>query len=387
MHTGSNGHRLGCLTWLAVFSCVVVKPPLTFGSRQAPAASDTDELIATILDASRPGREKDNAFLELVSLGRADRHIALRQITERAEEDYAWQAGVHLLRSRADDASTSIVRQLAKWSEKSQAAVVAEAQLWSDDAAQVELARGILRSPNPVAAAQPAKFERDSASGIAAIILAKSATAADVELVRLSLRSNPRCYGLWLAYGWAAGLNESDRQLAKSLLDDTMTSDLLRSAVSVATCRSNGTDCDAAERTITAILSQPIEPRSVDVSTLLERSRKLRILGMLGFVRADWAETVTFANIAGADRDIRRVLGLVACYRWPERLLREKPAGVPGDEYAQLVALCVDWHPELRERAEAVIGKDALNSASEALVNFGWGVVFGVDNVGAVLGW
>lgn len=130
-----------------------------------------------------------------------------------------------------------------------------------------------------------------------------------------------------------------------------------------------------------------MEPRSVDVSTLLERSRKLRILGMLRFVRADWAETITFANIAGSDRDIRRVLGLVACFRWPERLLGEKPADVPADEYAQLVALCVDWRPELRERAEAAIGKDALKNASEALVNFGWGAVFGEGNVGAVLGW
>ena len=89
----------------------------------------------------------------------------------------------------------------------------------------------------------------------------------------------------------------------------------------------------------------------------------LKTLGVLQFLDAKAAESITFKSLAVRNHVVRNTLGLVAARRWPQRLMGLESVGFEEKDYIRLLAVAAAFHPEFNDTLSQRSPKAGLTDA------------------------
>jgi hypothetical protein len=135
-----------------------------------------------------------------------------------------------------------------------------------------------------------------------------------------------------------------------------------------------------ASREMGAMLAaaQAVQNEKLDLYYLREH---LILLGTLRFINTSAAEALTFEFVSAKNEQIRATLGLIACTRWPQRLLRTGEAAFTKDEYENLVAYASILHPDLLSSILGHISKSRLEERVARISQVGVVGTFGSPGI------
>ena len=106
---------------------------------------------------------------------------------------------------------------------------------------------------------------------------------------------------------------------------------------------------------------------------------EVRILGTLRFLKGDSAEELVQSVLISRNEVIRTVGALIAALRWPEMVLESQKIDVLlQGEYADLLAVLLTAHPELRVHIESRTGVEIDQNRIKRLHSVGLPGLFGM---------
>jgi hypothetical protein len=240
--------------------------------------------------------------------------------------------------------------------------------------------------------AEPADFQVQTV-GIAAMLLAKTGTPADHQLLLDLASLGPKSWGVWLALAAAQAADLPRAKIASSIYQDASVSMAVRVAAASALESLDSQALAFAIAQVQAFLDQysdQDEGRMLADAMQADRTSrttseasvkygaflsKIPLLGALFVLRADSAQQITFKYLNARNQSIRNVCTLAAVVRWPDRWLKTGQGSFSDKVYADLLAIAASYHPELAGAIHAMITPARMATAQSRVANMGLGTI------------
>lgn len=197
------------------------------------------------------------------------------------------------------------------------------------------------------------------------VLLARSHSTSDHELIRQAVVLQPKAYGLWLGLAEIGNVDDTERELAKSIYQMQSNPKILRMAAATVLAPK---DAQASEFVLRTIDEFVTEFSSLDFATDVPKlyagdealkqkykrfTEESQLLGMLEYLQVSEAELKTFELLDSPGKWVRDTAALIAISRWPEKFLDKKWDKIPDDDYVKLLSVVSIRHPQLQSKAES----------------------------------
>lgn len=327
----------------------------------------------------------------LKGLSPSDLKSALRQLIVAPHEGLARVAASRAIGSRDQDYVEPIASRISTWRPNTQSGTLKS--IASVRGGYLEVPRGLLRDiVKRGMPAEPADFQVQPV-GNAALLLAKTGTPADHQLLLDLASLRPKSWGVWLALAAAQVADLPRAKIASSIYQDASVSMAVRVAAASAVESLDSQALLFAIAQVQAFLDQysdqdegrmladamqsdrtsrTTNEASVKYGTFLS---KIPLLGALFVLRADSAQQITFKCLNARNQSIRNVCTLAAVVRWPDRWLKTGQGSFSDKAYADLLAIAASYHPELACATHAMITPARMATAQSRVASMGLGTI------------
>lgn len=199
------------------------------------------------------------------------------------------------------------------------------------------------------------------------VLLARSHSTSDHELIRQAVVLQPKAYGLWLGLAEIGNVDDTERELGKSIYQMQSNPKILRMAAATVLAANDAQASEFVLRTVDecvtefgdwdsyAAMGQIYSGSGNDV--LMQKYKRFTeetpLLGMLEYLQVSEAESKTFELLDSPGKWVRDTAALIAISRWPEKFLDKKWDKIPDDDYVKLLSVVSIRHPQLQPKAES----------------------------------
>ena len=379
--------------FVALLFAVDLAPTSAATVRQEVAPKpDVEAHVAQAVDTAAPLSARVAAYQWLLRLKPDERDRSLIQVLSRGDEDFAAMAASQLIRYRFANISQLVNERIPKWSTPGAAQVLDAVKDQKDDPALLDIPRTVLTAY--LKGNRNGKQEDDTnAAWLAAIILNRSKSSDDKELVRKLVVQNPHTAGSWLIVLAAAQPDDGELALAISVYRDAKVSLKARVLAAAVAARK---DPGAVEYALNEISGFIAHYRDQEIGALATKAytsqaskteylaleHQLLLVCVLRYFDSENARKMTLDALACKNLLIRVAAALAAATRWPAALIHAGQGALSDDEYVKIMAFTSLKHPELTaEIMKTKVDQRAFSRALARLRENGAATVFPIGTI------
>lgn len=345
--------------------------------------------------AAQPKAEVDyhEVFRVLDALNLAERKSALEQLIGSANQGLAVTAADIAARNHNLDSVPLIASSITSWSPYNQTAVLQRLPLLGDDF--LEIPRRLVRSILQGAQQTEQANTHSEPAGIAALLLARKPDPADRQLLLALAEVRSRSWGVWMAIANAGAMDHTRVELASRAYNDSTVPIITRVAAAAALepfdSRAAAFATAQLQSFLTKFGNNDMGQMLVDArqetsdapSEYLELRTRFQLLSAMLVLKAEAAHELTFRFLSATNGEIRIHCGIVAALRWPDEFLKSGQGMFSDSEYADLLAVVVQHHPDQFHAAAVRITSSRMATAKSRIDRLGLG---GFGLPGTILG-
>jgi len=226
--------------------------------------------------------------------------------------------------------------------------------------------------------------------GSACLVLARTGSTADFQLIQGAARLQPKSWGVWMALAYGEGMNASLVASAENVYQDASAPLPLRVAAATALepfdakaaayalgqMQSFVAEFGGQDALVAALdaLRASTPGRGEPGPAALQHARfanNLYMMSALLVLKSEVAHQLTSQCLTATNQVIRRLCGNVAARRWPDELLRAGQGLFTDYEYADLAAVIAVYWPEQAAAAAAAVPADKFAEARSKITASG----------------
>jgi hypothetical protein len=281
------------------------------------------------------------------------------------------------------DLAPLIASHISAWNNQDQSTILSNLAVQRDT--WMEVPRGLVQAAiNSGKTVQPNDTPSDPV-GKAAIILARSGTTADRQMVLALAQYRPKSWGTWMAIAYAGAMDSSRAALASPVYKDTTVPTAVRAAAATAL---QTIDSQAAAFAVSQAQAFLVRFADQDVAQIISLGSKARAgepayqansdfvnnfhqLAVLLVLKDSAAHQMVFQFLNARNQFISRLCYLVAAVRWPQELLKLGQGTLSNKEYPDLLAIIVMYNPDQSAAAAAQTTPDSMAKAKAHVAKVG----------------
>ena len=391
MMTKQCGSRFSASLFGAAFLVLIY---IGYGRAQpVPQAKPVSTIADVLALAGERGARVDYTRVHRVlnALEPNDRKVALKRLIESRNEELSVDIALLAIAEPGPDFVEAIASRIVGWLPNNQAAILQTLAPVRERFLQVprNLVRSTLQDAKQGSDPEPGQAAIEPL-GMSAILLAGTRDKADYQMILELAQLRPRLWGVWMAVAYAAILDGPSARLASSTYQRGDVPLPVRVAAASALGSVDAQAATFAAREIRTFLEgfagrewESLMKASVESNQAGEDYRQFwqarlnfHLAVALLVLRDDAAKPLTTHFLEANNQLVRNLCGIVAARRWPDRILKSGQGAFSEKEYAALLALIAQDHPD-QTAAAAALTPGGLAKAQADLREFGLGV-FGI---------
>lgn len=350
------------------------------------------DLAEIVVDSDRSLSGRLDALKGLVAATVEDRDVALRSLVGSAEEAFAVQAAVILLRERDDEVLSSLVGAFDGWSEYGRSTVLTEVLL----SGRAEQCRDLADQAIRRSLSEPLPWDRVESIGqftsvdlAAAILVRSGSVAVSRDLLVHAVAVHPRSYGLWIAIGYCGGMSADVEAMARSAAFAESDDYLARAAARMALWRAGNEDAGVAFHTLLQELldlhDRPLTEVRLDGAAASAYRKAVMVASMLKHAPVSDVREFSGRLRRSSNSSLAKIGWLLVIHRDPmEALTHLEQQSVDVGIRRQVAPLIAFLEPALTSRVSALVGLTVLEERLAAFTSGGVASGFGMDGAAFV---
>ena len=349
-----------------------------------PTAGPCITTVVQVLDyAADPKTKPANSFFQclkeagqvLKTLPASQRKQVFQQVIAGNNNALASSIANWAVIENDMDLAHLIASRIASWSAQDQSAILGNLAMKRD--AWMEVPRQLVQAAvNAGRVAQPSDSPNEPV-GKAAIILAKSGTPADREMILNLAQLRPYSWGIWMAIAYVGAMDAPRVASASPVYKDNTAPASVRAAAAAAlesfdpqaaafavsqarTFLAKFSDQDAG---LIISLGSKAKPGDSAYQSEADFVTNIHQLAVLLVLKDRAAQQLAFQYVNARNQFISRLCYLIAAVRWPQDLMKLGQGTLSAQEYADLLAIMAMYNPDQAAAAASHVTPDSMAKA------------------------